>query len=115
MPYNEDGLDNEGGSDLTTLFLAGDLRVNEQIGLTSMHTLFVREHNRLADIIASQDPSLSGDEIYQLARKIVGAQIQAITLSEFLPLLLGPDAIAPYSGYDPTVDPTITSEFSATA
>ncbi|MCY4432176.1 MAG: hypothetical protein OXE45_00755 [bacterium] len=115
LPYNEDGLDNEGGSELTTLFLAGDLRVNEQIGLTSMHTLFVREHNRLADIIASQDPSLGGDEIYHLARKIVGAQIQAITFNEFLPLLLGPDAIAPYSGYDATVDPTIASEFSATA
>ncbi len=115
LPYNEDGLDNEGGSDLTSLFLAGDLRVNEQIGLISMHTLFVREHNRLADVIASQDPSLSGDEIYQLARKIVGAQIQAITINEFLPLLLGPDAIAPYAGYDATVDPTIASEFSATA
>ncbi len=115
LPYNEDGLDNEGGSDLTTLFLAGDLRVNEQIGLILMHTLFVREHNRLADVIASQDPSLGGDEIYQLARKIVGAQIQTITFNEFLPLLLGPEAIDPYSGYDATVDPTIASEFSATA
>ena len=115
LPYNEDGLDNEGGSHLTNLFLAGDLRVNEQIGLISIHTLFVREHNRLADIIAAQDPNVTGDEIYQLARKIVGAQIQAVTFNEFLPLLLGPDAIGPYSGYDPTVDPTIASEFSAAA
>ena len=115
LPYNEDGLDNEGGSHLANLFLAGDLRVNEQIGLISIHTLFVREHNRLADIIADLDPSLTGDEIYQLARKIVGAQIQAITFNEFLPLLLGPDAIGPYSGYDATVDPTIASEFSAAA
>ena len=85
------------------------------MGLTAMHTLFVREHNRLADIIADQDPDLSGDEIYQLARKIVGAQNQAITFNEFLPLLLGPDAIGPYTGYDPSVDPAITSEFSAAA
>ena len=115
LPYNEGGLDNEGGSDMTNLFLAGDVRANEQIGLISMHTLFAREHNRLAGIIAEHDPTLSGDEIYQLARKIVGAQIQAITFSEFLPLLLGSGAIAPYSGYDPNVDPTIASEFSATA
>ena len=115
LPYNEGGLDNEGGSDLTNLFLAGDVRANEQIGLISMHTLFAREHNRLAGIIAEHDPTLSGDEIYQLARKIVGAQIQAITFSEFLPLLLGSGAIAPYSGYDPNVDPTNASEFSATA
>ena len=115
MPYNEQGLENEGGSNRRNLFLAGDVRVNEQIGLISMHTLFAREHNRLAKNIADQSPGLSGDEIYQLARKIVGAQIQAITFNEFLPLLLGPDAIGPYSGYDPSVDPTIASEFSAAA
>ena len=115
LPYNEDGLDNDGGSDLASLFVAGDERANEQIGLIAMHTLFVREHNRLADITADLDPSLTGDEIYQLARKIVGAQIQAITFNEFLPMLLGPDAIDPYSGYDPTADPTIASEFSAAA
>ncbi len=115
LPYNTEGLENEGGSDLTNLFIAGDLRFNEQIGLISVHTLFVREHNRLADLIANRHPDLSGDEIYQLARKLVGAQIQAITFNEFLPLLLGPDAIGPYSGYDPAVNPTIASEFSAAA
>ncbi|WP_420445914.1 peroxidase family protein [Candidatus Poriferisodalis sp.] len=115
LPYNELGLDNEGGAHRTTLFVAGDVRVNEQIGLTAMHTLFNREHNRLAGIIATQNPDLSGDEIYELARKIVGAQIQNITFSEFLPLLLGPDAFDAYSGYDPDVDPTIASEFSAAA
>ena len=115
LPYNEDGLDNDGGSDLTNLFVAGDERANEQIGLIAMHTLFVREHNRLADILASRSPSLSGNEIYWLARKIVGAQVQRITFNEFLPLLLGPDAIGPYSGYDSSVDPTITNEFSAAA
>ena len=115
LPYNEQGLDNEGGAHRTTLFVAGDVRVNEQIGLTAMHTLFVREHNRLAGIIATQNPDLSGDEIYELARKIVGAHIQNITFSEFLPLLLGPDAFDAYSGYDPDVDPTIASEFSAAA
>lgn len=115
LPYNEQGLDNDGGSHLANLFIAGDRRVNEQIGLISMHTLFVREHNRLADITAALDPSLAGDQIYQLTRKIVGAQIQAITFNEFLPLLLGPDVIGPYSGYDPSVNPAITSEFSAAA
>lgn len=115
LPYNEDGLDNEGGADLTTLFVAGDVRVNEQIGLIAMHTLFAREHNRLANIIATDNPDLSGDDIYELARKIVGAHIQNITFSEFLPLLLGPDAIGIYDGYDSSVDPTIASEFSAGA
>src|SRR5215831_6201370 len=34
------------------LFMAGDIRVNENIELTSLHTLFMREHNRLAILIA---------------------------------------------------------------
>ncbi len=63
LPYNEQGLDNEGGVHRTTLFVAGDVRVNEQIGLTAMHTLFVREHNRLAGVIVTQNPGLSGYEI----------------------------------------------------
>ncbi|WP_419933307.1 peroxidase family protein [Candidatus Poriferisodalis sp.] len=113
LPYNTQGLDNEGGAHRTNLFVAGDLRVNEQIGLIAMHTLFVREHNRLADLIAAENPDLSGDEIYELARKIVGAVIQNITYSEFLPLLLGPDALGTYAGYDADVDATIASEFSA--
>ncbi|MDE0497272.1 MAG: peroxidase family protein [Acidimicrobiaceae bacterium] len=113
LPYNTGGLDNEGGAHRTNLFLAGDLRVNEQIGLIAMHTLFVREHNRLADLIAAQNPDLGGDEIYEVARKIVGAHIQNITFSEFLPLLLGPEALGTYDGYDSDVDATIASEFSA--
>ena len=115
LPYNTGGLDNEGGAHRTNLFVAGDLRVNEQIGLIAMHTLFVREHNRLADVIAAGNPDLGGDEIYELARKIVGALIQNVTYSEFLPFLLGPDALGEYAGYDASVDPTIASEFSAGA
>ena len=115
LPFNEWRLENEGGNDLANLFVAGDLRVNEQIGLIAMHTLFVREHNRLAGIIAKQDLTLSGNDIYQLSRKMVAAQIQAITFNEFLPLLLGSGAIGPYSGYDPIVNPSIASEFSAAA
>ncbi len=75
------------------MFLAGDIRANEQVGLTSVHTLFMREHNRLADLIKAVDPGLSDEDIYQKARKIVGAQMQIITYNEFLPALLG-DAAA---------------------
>ncbi len=91
-------------------YVAGDFRANEHPALLMTHTLFVREHNRLTDILASTQPQLSSDEIYQRARKIVGTQIQAITYNEFLPAL--GVQLPVYSGYDATVDPAIANEFS---
>lgn len=114
LPFNTTGLPNAGGEE-PELFLAGDVRANEQAGLAVMHTLFVREHNRLATEIALENPGLSGDEIYEWARAIVGAQMQVITYNEFLPLLLGPGALLPYSGYDDTVNASIANEFSTAA
>ena len=114
LPFNVDGLSNAGGPS-ETLFLAGDVRANEQVGLTVMHTLFVREHNRLARLIAKRNSNLSGEQIYQRARSIVAAQMQVITYNEFLPVLLGPDALSEYQGYNPNVDSTISNEFSTAA
>ncbi len=114
LPFNTDGLPNGGGPD-PSLFVAGDVRANEQVGLTTLHTLFVREHNRLAGIIRRGSRVLSGDQIYELARAWVGALIQVVTYHEFLPVLLGPDALKPYTGYDPTVNPGINNEFSTAA
>jgi hypothetical protein len=114
LPFNVDGFPNAGGPS-ASLFLAGDVRANEQVGLTAMHTLFVREHNRLAAQIAGQNPQLNGDQVYQRARQIVGALIQKITYDEFLPALLGPRALRPYNGYHPTVDASIANLFSTAA
>lgn len=102
-------LDDNGG------VIAGDIRASENISLTAIQTLFVREHNRLADEIAAADPESTDEQIYQQARAIVIAEIQAITYNEFLPALLGNRAIPRYSGYDSTVDPTIANEFSTAA
>ncbi|OED40207.1 hypothetical protein AB833_12315 [Chromatiales bacterium (ex Bugula neritina AB1)] len=96
-------------------FKAGDERVNEQPGLTSMQTLFLREHNRLADQYASENPDWSDDEIYQAARGKNVAQMQAITYNEFLPELLGDDALPEYRGYQPNIDPSISNEFATAA
>ncbi|MEZ6048775.1 MAG: peroxidase family protein [Planctomycetaceae bacterium] len=114
LPFNEEGLANAGGTS-ASLFLAGDVRANENIALTSMHTIFVREHNRLADEIAANRPQLSDEQIYQEARRIVVAEIQAITYNEFLPALLGEGAMMPYRGYDASVDPGISNIFSTAA
>ena len=117
LPFNTDGLGNANGfvQDPTTLFLAGDVRANEQLGLTVMHTLFVREHNRLAALVQEALPSATAEEVFQSARRLVAAEIQIITYKEFLPALLGRKAIPRYREYDPSINPSIFNEFSAAA
>jgi peroxidase len=115
LPYNLFGLENAGGDDNKKLFLAGDVRANEQIGLVAMHTLFVREHNRKASEIATANPDLSDEEIYQKTREYVGALMQQITYNEFLPALLGENALKPYNGYKKRVRATIGNEFATFA
>lgn len=115
MPLNTFGLPNGSnpGQDPTQLFLAGDVRANEQFGLTAIHTLFVREHNRLVDLLAAGNPSWTGDQLYQTARKIVGAEMQVVTYNEFLPTVLGAAAppAAAYN-YDSTINAGVANEFA---
>jgi hypothetical protein len=114
LPYNVDGFPNQPDTS-ATYFLAGDVRANEQVALTTLHTLFMREHNFWATRIKRQYPQLNDDGIYYRARAIVGAEIQAITYRDFIPLLLGPDALPPYTGYNPDVNPGIENSFSTAA
>lgn len=114
LPFNELGLANAGGPS-SSLFLAGDIRANENVALTSMHTIWVREHNRIADELAAENPDLTDEQIYQAARRTVVAELQAITYNEFLPALLGRDALAAYDGYDANVNPGIANIFSTAA
>lgn len=110
-PFNTQGVENAGGTG-DELFLCGDVRANEQIGLTAMHTIFVREHNRIARKLKKAAPWMTGEAVYQVARFIVGAQMQIITYREFLPLLLGDWRPGPYKGYDPLTNPAIANAFS---
>ena len=96
-------------------FLAGDIRANEQQQLTSMHTIFAREHNRIADTLSEVNPDWSGERVYQESRSLVGAQIQAITYNDWLPNLLGEDNVGAYGGYDSSVNAGMTTEFSTCA
>ena len=96
-------------------FLAGDARVAENPSLTSLQTIFVREHNHQVDRLAAADPGLDAETLYQTARAIVTAEIAHITYGEFLPHLVGADAIPEYRGYDATVDASLTLEFAAAA
>jgi len=98
---------------LSKYFVAGDDRANENPLLIAIHTLFVREHNRLCDELAAQYPSWDDEALYQRARKFVGAYLQAITYYEWLPAM--GVYLTDYQGYDSGVDPSIMNVFSAAA
>jgi hypothetical protein len=114
MPFNTLGLPNGNPTGLPAdqLFVAGDVRSNETIALTAIHTLFVREHNYWADRVAAEHSDWSDEQIYQRARKIVGAEIEVITYNEFLPAVLGPNRLRPYDGYNPDVSASVSNVFA---
>uniref|UniRef100_A0A3B5RAR6 Myeloid-specific peroxidase n=1 Tax=Xiphophorus maculatus TaxID=8083 RepID=A0A3B5RAR6_XIPMA len=100
-------------------FIAGDGRVDENIALTSLHTLFVREHNRLARQLKRLNPHWDSETLYQEARKIMGAYTQMFVFRDYLPHIVGPDAmrrqLGRYPGYNSNVDPSISNVFATAA
>jgi hypothetical protein len=118
LPFNTLGLENKNDAHQvpdTQMFLAGDVRANENPGLTSLQTLFVREHNRLATALATATPALTDEQLYQKARRTVIAELQWIVYNEYLPALLGTTAMPAYKGYKSSVNPSISNEFATAA
>lgn len=82
---------------------------SENLALVGMHTLFNREHNRIAVKLATLNPSYSDETLYQETRRIVVALYQHIVFNEFIPLIYGNTTLSPlststyYTGYDSTV------------
>jgi hypothetical protein len=87
--------------------VAGDVRANENVALTATHTMFAREHNRIAAMLPS---SLSAEDRFQIARRIVVAEQQYITYNEFLPAM--GVTLPYYTGYKSNVDTTLSNEFA---
>ncbi len=117
LPLNTFGLPNgnlpAGGPPAESLFIAGDVRVNENPALAAIHTIFVREHNRIVDELATANPAWNGETLYLEAKARVEAEIQSITYNEWLPIILGVDALPDYAGYNDTVNPAIDQVFAS--
>jgi hypothetical protein len=99
----------------TQLFAAGDVRANENLELTALQTLMVRNHNRLAAELQKEHPTWSDEQIYQEARKLNIATEQIITYTQYIPDLLGTNALPAYTGYKSNVNSAIATEFSTVA
>ncbi len=97
------GLVSSPGSAIVT----GDVRGNENIQLTALQTLFVREHNRIVGLLPK---GMSDSEKFNIARRTVIAEIQYITYHEFLPAV--GVKVPDYRGYDPRIDTDVSTEFA---
>uniref|UniRef100_A0AC35U3Z6 ShKT domain-containing protein n=1 Tax=Rhabditophanes sp. KR3021 TaxID=114890 RepID=A0AC35U3Z6_9BILA len=97
----------------------GDSRSTLFIGLASLHTLFVRLHNKIATELQTTNRKWNDERTYQETRKIVGSIIQVVTYNEFIPALLGANnartLIPEYHGYKDNVDASISLEFGGAA
>jgi peroxidase len=104
--------------DSSVCFISGDSRVNINPQLTVMHTLWMREHNRVAKELAEMNPRWDDERLFQEARRIVIAEIQHITYNEWLPLVLGKKyfkKIQKYSQYNDKVDASVSNSFATAA
>ena len=109
----------------TSLVDLGDGRASEQPALTVIHTVFMREHNRLVQGLRDVNPHWSEEKLFDHARRIVIAQTQHITFNEFLPRILSWNAMnlyglkllphGYYKEYNPSCNPAIFTEFAAAA
>ena len=125
LPFNTNGGQLTSGIDLNAPemddpvgvsskhFVAGDTRANENPLLAGFHTLFIREHNRLCDELKATHPSWDDEMLYQHARRIVGGLIQSVTYEQWLPAM--GVHFDEYSGYDPSINPSISNLFSGAA
>lgn len=99
-------------------FVAGDIRANEQVGLLAMHTIWLREHNRIARSLRDMNPQWNGEKLYQEARKIVGAEMQHITYQQWIPHVFDGTAeelLGSYRGYDSNLDASVSNVFATAA
>ncbi|KAH6922406.1 hypothetical protein HPB50_013519 [Hyalomma asiaticum] len=105
-------------------FEGGDHRVNQNSGLLMMHTIWFREHNRVARKLARINPHWDDERLFQVSRRIVEARLQHIVYKELLKYVLGPKGVKQnklnpltvgYTTYDAGVDATVYNDFTTAA
>ena len=90
-----------------------------------MHTIWLREHNRIANQLLLLNPHWNDDKVFQESRRIVVAEMQHITYNEWLPIILGmkymdsfgmkPSEAGFNQLYDAEVNPSVTNAFATAA
>lgn len=92
----------------------GDARTSNNVGVLSLITVWMREHNRQAQRYSKLHPDWNDEQLYQAARRWTIAEYQAVAVYEYLPSILEKET-SPYRGYDPSIDPSTSVEFATAA
>ena len=102
-------------SDFENDYFAGDNRVNQTPLLVSQQTIWAKNHNYWVDELAKKHPGWSQDQLFEAARALNEANWQKVIYDEYLPKLLGENALSEYQGYKSNVDPSIINEWTTVA
>jgi hypothetical protein len=96
-------------------FAAGDNRANQQTALLTHQTVWMRNHNWFVDQLRAAHPSWSEDRLFEAARALNEAEWQSVVYNEYLPKLIGANALSRYSGYKANVDASVINEWTTVA
>ncbi|SEG52265.1 prostaglandin-endoperoxide synthase 2 [Thermomonospora echinospora] len=88
-----------------TLFATGGDRGNVQVGFTMFTVLFLREHNRVARLLAARHPRWDDERLFQTARNIVIALVIKLVVEEYI------NHITPYH-FRFLLDPRLTTRLA---
>ena len=117
-------------NDVNIHIVAGDGRANENVGLTMIHDVFHKEHNRNVEKLIQDhgfvyDPengtytgadgaggltTWTGEEVFQAAKLVTEMEYQHMIFAEFV-RKISPNINA-FAGYDITINGQISSEFA---
>ncbi len=102
------------GAPINFVVSAGDFRVGENVALTIMHTLYLSEHNRHAQMVAAQNPG------WTTSRSPDGAQappraVSANDVEEYLPEVVRSLKTPKYTGYKKNTEAGTSIEFATGA
>ncbi len=104
---------------ISHFFVVGDGRANENVMLTSIHTIWHRNHNFWVDELkARTNNEWTEEEYFEAARLRNIAEYQRVVFTEFATAMAGgfdDEEEHGFEGYDPSVDASISVEFAQAA
>jgi Ca2+-binding RTX toxin-like protein len=101
--------------DVLDHYIAGDGRANENFALTSIHTIWARNHNHHVEGLEAAGFEGTPEELFQAAKMINEAEYQRVVFDEYLETLLGglrSQGTHGFEEYDPSANSGISHEFA---